>query len=208
MMGEGAWCYYRYKRHCRKAQDRRMQSGSTAGFSRLQLYLYSGRRNLPSPVGWSQKDGASGGGLGCKEKLLQQHWKQLQQSADGSGFGQGQVCSSSAQGCALLVRSHPGKKLTDARQGRLGSDSPRLARSSIFSLQSLFIWKSQSVQGGWVMWHTLYSDPAVTWADLRMVRRRSVPPQGCTCVFHRHPSNTRGASPRIPSPQPSWPLSI
>lgn len=102
MMGEGAWCYYRYKRHCRKAQDRRMQSGSTAGFSRLQLYLYSGRRNLPSPVSWSQRDGASGGGLGCKEKLLEQHWKQLQQSADGSGFGQGQVCSTSAQGCALL----------------------------------------------------------------------------------------------------------
>lgn len=36
---------------------------------------------------------AGGGGgavLGCKEKLLEQRWKQLQQSADGSGFGQGQ----------------------------------------------------------------------------------------------------------------------
>lgn len=39
-----------------------MQSGSTAGLSRL--YFYSGRRKLPSHVGWSQEDGAGGGGGG------------------------------------------------------------------------------------------------------------------------------------------------
>lgn len=47
--------------------------GSAAGLSRLQLYLCSGRRNLPSPAGWSQKDGAGweeGKGLSCKEKTL------------------------------------------------------------------------------------------------------------------------------------------
>lgn len=148
-MGEGAWCYYRYKRHCRKAQDRRMQSGSTAGFSRLQLYLYSGRRNLPSPVGWSQKDGASSGGLGCKEKLLQQHWKQLQKNADGSGFGQGQVCSSSAQGCALLVRSHPGKKTHGCKAREAGQRQPEACTIlHIFTTKSVYLEKPECA--GWM----------------------------------------------------------
>lgn len=69
-MGEGAWCYYRYKRRAvGKLRTGGCKSGSTAGFSRLQLYLYSGRRNLPSPVGWSQKDGAGAGGVGEQFRL-------------------------------------------------------------------------------------------------------------------------------------------
>lgn len=135
-----------------------MQSGSTAGFSRLQLYLYSGRRNLPSPVGWSQKDGAGGvGGFRLQGKnSLSSAGSSCSKVLMAAGLGKGrrrQVCSASARGRALPAREKSKKKTREKKtswlhmaeqrlqgEGGCRSDSPRLAGSLYtLSLQSPYI---------------------------------------------------------------------
>lgn len=77
MMGEGALCYYRCKRHCRKAQDGRMQSGSTAGLSRLCSYIFIQGGEIFHPQ-WAGARRMEPGGSGCEEKPSEQRWQQLQ----------------------------------------------------------------------------------------------------------------------------------